>query len=428
RCFDRDSGQNNASKQAADPVDHYICPYIALPNSWDAYLQTLSSNTRQKIRRFLRKVEGSARYRITSVEKNSLESHIVILLDLWQSRWLEKKGTGAANMLDAVRRLLRHSFEQNCLALPVLWQDDRPIGAIAHLLDWRKRQLLFYMTARDSDIKQPPPGLILQAYSIRQAIQQGFKTYDFLRGNEPYKYSLGAQDRQIQHLVVRRRAWPERYCQIDRKTLADAFKRAVRQHRQQQLAEAAVAYRQILAVEPLHADALYCLSMLKQQQGENQGAIALLQRFLKAYPHSLRGWLSIGNLYQQQQNFAAAVDAFQQSLALQPDSAIAYNNLGYTRQQQGQWEAAIACYRQALALDPDCAAADVSLANALHAQQKLPPARVISYAVANYELGNRYQAAGDLGTAVTYYQQAVTMNPDLLAAQAKLAQIQQCTS
>jgi hypothetical protein len=32
------------------------------------------------------------------------------------------------------------------------------------------------------------------------------KTYDFLRGNEPYKYSFCARDRQIRSIVITRRS------------------------------------------------------------------------------------------------------------------------------------------------------------------------------------------------------------------------------
>ena len=37
-----------------DGVDNIICPYAPLPNDWNAYLDALSTNTRQKIRRLLK--------------------------------------------------------------------------------------------------------------------------------------------------------------------------------------------------------------------------------------------------------------------------------------------------------------------------------------------------------------------------------------
>src|SRR5262252_4067170 len=48
-------------------TDNLICPYIDLPDTFEAYVtETLSANTRQKVRRYLRKVESSSEYRITT--------------------------------------------------------------------------------------------------------------------------------------------------------------------------------------------------------------------------------------------------------------------------------------------------------------------------------------------------------------------------
>jgi len=40
------------------------------------------------------------------------------------------------------------------------------------------------------------------AHSIRYAIENGFTEYDFLRGNETYKYSFGVKERSIRHIVI----------------------------------------------------------------------------------------------------------------------------------------------------------------------------------------------------------------------------------
>ena len=40
--------------------------------------------------------------------------------------------------------------------------------------------------------------------AIREAIAQGYRTYDLLRGGEPYKYDLGARDRWLARLDAER--------------------------------------------------------------------------------------------------------------------------------------------------------------------------------------------------------------------------------
>jgi CelD/BcsL family acetyltransferase involved in cellulose biosynthesis len=46
------------------------------------------------------------------------------------------------------------------------------------------------------------PGILLLAYLIRHAIEQGCKRFDFLRGNEEYKYRLGGRDTKVYMLIA----------------------------------------------------------------------------------------------------------------------------------------------------------------------------------------------------------------------------------
>jgi CelD/BcsL family acetyltransferase involved in cellulose biosynthesis len=70
------------------------------------------------------------------------------------------------------------------------------------LIDERKAVMHFCIVGRDESFNDPSPGLVLHAHSIRMAIARGIRTYDFMRGNEPYKYSFGACDRQVRPIVV----------------------------------------------------------------------------------------------------------------------------------------------------------------------------------------------------------------------------------
>ncbi|MGO7778212.1 GNAT family N-acetyltransferase, partial [Rhizobium johnstonii] len=80
---------------------------------------------------------------------------------------------------------------------------DQPLGALANIIYRQKKAILFYITGRDENWKTQSPGLILHGYCIRRAIEHGFKTYDLLRGNEPYKYMFGVEERRISCTLFR---------------------------------------------------------------------------------------------------------------------------------------------------------------------------------------------------------------------------------
>lgn len=404
---------------AGENTNHYIAPYLLLTDDWERYLQSyVGSNTRQKIRRFLRKIEGSDEFRIAHVNAENLESQIEILLQFWQSKWRKKKGNNSEAIVNYVRNILRHCFEHNCLYLSVLWKGDTPLGAIANFIDVRQKAILFTIAGRDETCKNPPPGLILHADAIRYAIQNGFKVYDFLRGNEEYKYSFGAKERQIEHIVVKYKDCQKK--KLNARTIPLALQLAVREHRSNRLAEAEQSYRQILETQSNHPEALYGLGVLMRQKGEYQAAENLFKNLLQVQPNSLKALFSLGNLYQAREQLSEAIAAYRQVLALQPDAIAAYNNLGYALQQQDQWEEAIACYQKALELQPDCIEAEVNLANALYARGKLSPEKQTHYAMLNNDLGSKCQQVGDFKTAIAYYQQSISMNPDLAEVRSNL--------
>ncbi|WP_293152638.1 MULTISPECIES: GNAT family N-acetyltransferase [unclassified Microcoleus] len=410
------------SVKEEDP-DLYLSPYVSLPDDWDEYLQNyVGTNTRQKIRRFLRQVESSDELSITYANSENLDSHIEILLNLWEARWKKQKGDTFESVMAYNRLILHHCFEHNCLYLSVLWKGDRPLGAIANFMDFPQKSMLFAIAGRDQTFKNPPPGLILHADAIRYAIQNGFKVYDFLMGNEEYKYSFGAKDRQIQHIVAQ---YKHNRQQDVENIIPLALQLAIRDHRSNRLTKAEQGYCQILKAQSNHPEALYGLGVLMRQKGEYQTAENLFKDLLEIQPNSIKALFSLGNLYQIQDRLPEAIEAYHQLLVLQPDAIAAYNNLGYALQQQGKWEDAIACYQKALELQPNCVEAEVSLANALHAQGKLSPEKQAHYAALNNDFGSKCKQVGDLKTAIAYYRQSISMKPDLAEAHYNLALVLQ---
>jgi tetratricopeptide (TPR) repeat protein len=401
-----------------DNIDNNIVPYVSLPDDWEQYLQNVvSSNTRQKIRRLLRKVQGSNEFHLTQVNEDNVESHIEILLRLWKTNWEGRKGLELCRrLLDQTNYTLRHCFEHKCLYLPVLWQGDKPLGAIANLMDFSKKSILFCIGSRDDTVKALPPGIVLHAYGIQYAIQHGFKVYDFMMGNEAYKYSFGAKERHIRVIVVRRKNWLEQSRKLDVRTIPKALQITANYHRANQLVEAERGYCQILDVQPEHPDALYGLGVIMQRKGEYQTAENLLKRLVQVQPNNIKAWFSLGVLHQIQDQLLEGQKAYEQALTLQPQSPTIslaiYHNLGYSLQKQGKWTEAIACYQKARELQPDSMEAEVGLANALHAQGKLPSEEQARYAAINLDLGNKRRQADDLKVAIEYYQQAIAMQPD----------------
>ena len=190
-------------------TDNLVCPQVSLPDDFETYLnEQVSANRRQKWYRFQRQRIGSGQVRFEVADAHSAEADITALLDLWMGRWEEEKGTASA--LKAAGNygdVLMAAQAQGDLYLPLLRSEDRTLGALGHVVDRARGRVHFIIAGRDVAARDPFIGAALHFHSIKWAIENGMTLYDFCHGNEAYKYSFGAEDREVQYFVLRRKRY-----------------------------------------------------------------------------------------------------------------------------------------------------------------------------------------------------------------------------
>ena len=208
-------------------------------------------------------------------------------------------------------------------------------------------------------------------------------------------------------------------------TISELLAIAVQHHQGGRLQAAEQIYRQILAVEPNHADAIHLLGVIAHQAGKHEVAVEYidagdrLERQCGSLPQQL------GEAYRALHRISEAVACYRRALELNPDYAEAHNNLGIALKDQGQLDEAVACCRRALELKPDYAEAHNNLGLALKEQGKLDEAvacyrRALElkpdYAEAHNNLGTAFKDQGKLDEAVACYRRALELKPDYAEA------------
>jgi CelD/BcsL family acetyltransferase involved in cellulose biosynthesis len=310
-----------------DGIDNNLCPFAALPPDWDAYLATLSANTRQKIRRLLKLVDEKGEYRISQSTPETIERDLNTLLQFWEIKWKPRKGNLVQPLVRSNRAMLARSFKAGLLFLPTLWKEDRPLAALATLMDPRKHTFLFYMTGRDETFDGHPPGVILHAHSIRHAIANGFTEYDFLRGNESYKYSFGVKERRIRCVVVGTKNGLNLGGTLDRRTVPDVLEQTTELHKNGKLAEAERGYRQVLDAQPKNADAIHRLGQLAATKGDHLAAKRLFKILTALKPDTYKSWLCLAQSCGALEQYYEAADAYREVIRLRPDLPDAFSSL-----------------------------------------------------------------------------------------------------
>jgi CelD/BcsL family acetyltransferase involved in cellulose biosynthesis len=304
-------------------TDNSVCPSIALPSDWDAYLASLSANNRQKIRRWLRKVEACEDYDITLADAETYTRDIDVLLGLWNTKWARRKGARAQDIVQSTRAMLNRCAQNGTLFLPVFRHGGRPVAALAILVDHTKKAMLFLITGRDMTYDEAPAGYLLHAFSIRHAIAQGFATYEFLRGDEPYKYLFASQERRLKACFVATKSGRNLGGVLDPRGLEAMHAMVLKLEKKNEIAAAERAYRQILAMRPDDALTLYRLGRLLATRGDHAEAVPLLSRSTAVEPWGGNAWLKLALSLHALGDDAAALKACREVVRLQPKNEAA---------------------------------------------------------------------------------------------------------
>lgn len=253
-----------------DGIDNDACPRVQLPDSFEGFLAAcVSPNTRQKLRRCLRAVEGGTGWRVTESDDSTYLRDIELLLAFWRQAWAAHKGEDIERLTRYYRSILRNAFEAGLMYIPVLWRGDRAVGVLGHFVDHRTRTMLFKVAGRDPACTEVSPGLTLHAWSIRHAIRIGLQSYDFLRGNEAYKYSFGASDRRLVNVTIQTRSRLNAAGALDPVGMGEVLEHCLRYQQKGQPEKAETGYRQVLQQEPAHPVATFLLDLLHRQRRMN---------------------------------------------------------------------------------------------------------------------------------------------------------------
>lgn|GEM_PF-742334 len=175
------------------------CPYISLPDDFEAFVAGLGPRARASLRRGMRKLSSLPGFRFELMTDATATRTLNALLDLHEQRFPMSADRRA--MLEA---LFCRTFAAGVLRVYSLWCGEKPIAGLAAFVDRKSGTILSYLGGFDPEYRAMAPGRTCFAYAIRDAIESGFTTFDFTRGDEEYKYELGAQDRTIRHFTVTR--------------------------------------------------------------------------------------------------------------------------------------------------------------------------------------------------------------------------------
>jgi CelD/BcsL family acetyltransferase involved in cellulose biosynthesis len=176
-----------------ETVQEKVSFEMDLPDSFDVYLESLSTKQRHEVRRKLRRLneEGRIEYRFISDG-----AALPAAMDTFFKMFIESRQDKADFMTEGMRSFFISLADAmariGLLRLGVLELDGKPLAEIM-CFDYRNC-IYLYNSGYDPAYVSLSAGLLSKVLAIKDSIEKRRKKFDFLKGEEIYKRHLGGRE------------------------------------------------------------------------------------------------------------------------------------------------------------------------------------------------------------------------------------------
>jgi CelD/BcsL family acetyltransferase involved in cellulose biosynthesis len=182
-----------------------VCP--VLPLSAQEFAGCIPTTQAAKVRYYRRRADRRGSVSFQTADRNNWPELLDDLLELHRRSWNRRGQSGV--LADATverfhREVAPELLRSGLLRLYRLTIGQRVVSSLYVLM--HRARACYYIGGFDPEFSDVSPGTLLIGHAIERAIGEGAAEFDFLRGQERYKYSWGAKDRPTYRCVLQRLA------------------------------------------------------------------------------------------------------------------------------------------------------------------------------------------------------------------------------
>jgi CelD/BcsL family acetyltransferase involved in cellulose biosynthesis len=174
--------------------DQDPCPVLTIEGA--SLENLLSTHALKKLRYFRRALERTGELTFEAAREETIDPILNDLFELHAARWRRRGLPGVLAdevVQDFHRDVARRMHAAGALRLVRMRIGDQAAAVFygfAH-----GGTVYYYLSGYDPAFEKRSVGNVIVAHAIEQAVRDGAKTFDFMRGAEEYKYAWGAKDR-----------------------------------------------------------------------------------------------------------------------------------------------------------------------------------------------------------------------------------------
>ena len=177
--------------------------YVPLPGDFEEYLMNIDKKQRHEIRRKIRRAESAeedVRWYIVT-DESTLDAEIDALLSLMANDH-HKQEFLTEVMRTQMKSMIHAAFKAGWLQLAFLEVDGKKAAGYLNL-DYGNR-IWVYNSGLDFEFGELSPGWVLLGYLLQWANENGRSEFDFMRGDEDYKYKFGGVKRDVMRVTIQK--------------------------------------------------------------------------------------------------------------------------------------------------------------------------------------------------------------------------------
>jgi CelD/BcsL family acetyltransferase involved in cellulose biosynthesis len=188
-------------------IDRYpssSCTVLSLPATVDALPASLSWRFRRRLRNARNRLGRAGDAQFVTADERSLPELLDALVRLHALRW-EARGEPGVLSDPRLRRFHEAAaagfLRRGWLRLHALRLRGAPVAVLYGFV--HRDRACMYLSGLDPSTDFCSPGVLILHYAIEQAIHEGAREFDMLRGTESYKYDWSAESRPNAGLRLR---------------------------------------------------------------------------------------------------------------------------------------------------------------------------------------------------------------------------------
>lgn len=208
-AVDGDSELSSAASEAGfGSATEAVCPGIELAEGWESVLR--SSKRADNFKRRLRKLEAHDGFEFRSVtDPAEVSDAFERFFELHEARWRAAGGSelsGHPRLAGFHRDAVRRMAEAGLVRFDEIWAEGKCRASVYGLESTGRFH--YFNAGYDLDWASKSVGLVLIGLSVRSAVERGVGYYDFLRGDEAYKYDWSNRETCLVRARYARRSLP----------------------------------------------------------------------------------------------------------------------------------------------------------------------------------------------------------------------------